>query len=643
MIVSYNWLNSYFGNKLPEIDELVRLIILHSFEVEGMHKVGEDYAIEIDVLSNRGHDALGHLGVARDLAVILDRELVMPALSYPLANFSTKDFVSFEIGDTKVVTRGIMRVVRGLNIKESPDWLKERIVTTGQRPINNVVDITNYVAYESVQPVHAYDLDKLAGATKKVRVRYARAGEKVKVLKGGEYELSEKMMVVSDEEKALDIAGIIGGAATCVDENTKNVLVWVGNFDPIYIRKTRKALKLITDATKRYEQGISNELARISMDRTCTLLNDLASGLIAKDEIDIYPVKQALVTVTFKASQLKSLMGVVLPDKEIEAILDRMKRAGYGWVKSSEEYRVSVPSERLDVRELHEIVEEMARMYGYDKIKSRLAPKKDFTPKVHKGFYYNSLIKNLLLEQGFSELYNYVMSNEGELEFENSAVEGMSHMRSNMTPTIKRNLELNIKSIDLLGLEQIRLFELNKVAYLAGEHWALGLGVKSTRAWRGAKDRAVVEETIRQLENKLSAKGDWQITETGAGVVAELNVEKFMQNLQSPNSYGDVLNATSMGKRFKPYSQYPFVLRDIALWTPMSTKLEDVEKIIVSEGAEWLVRITLFDTFTKGEQNSYAFHLVFQSMERTLTDSDVNVVHARITKALNAHSGFSVR
>ncbi|OHB17348.1 MAG: hypothetical protein A2749_01960 [Parcubacteria group bacterium RIFCSPHIGHO2_01_FULL_45_26] len=652
MTVSYNWLNSYFGGKLPELDELMRLIVLHSFEIEGVKKVGDDYAIDIDVLSNRGHDALGHLGVARDLAVILDRDLTLPSRTYPLADFSTKDYITFGIDDTELVTRGIMRVVRDVKVGESPKWLADRLLTTGQRPINNIVDITNYVAYESVQPVHAYDLDKLAGNIKKIIVRDAKAGEKVKVLKGGEYELGERMLVVSDESHALDIAGVMGGADSSVDANTKNLLVWVGNFDPIYIRKTRKALKLITDATKRYEQGISNELARVSMDRTCALLSELAGGQIAKDEIDIYPSKQVEAVAKLKLVQFNSLVGVNLTSSELEGILNRMKRAGYVWTKIRDEYQIKVPGERLDVRELHEIVEEIARMYGYDKVKSKLALKNDFTPKVHKGFYYNSLIKKLLVEQlGFSELYNYVMSNEGELEFENSQVEGMSHLRSSMVPTIERNLVQNIKNADLLGLDQIRLFELNKVAYLSGEHWALGIGVKNTHTWKGAKESVMLSEAIKNLEEKLGSKGEWQIMGTQSGAIAEVNIEKLIQNLSTPSSYGHVLNATGMSKKFKPYSQYPFVLRDIALWTPVGTKSEDVEKIIKNEGGpstnsgqgSWLVQITPFDTFTKGEQTSHAFHLVFQSMQRTLTDGDVNAVHVRITKALNTHPGFSVR
>src|SRR3989344_2595195 len=529
MTVSYNWLNSYFGGKLPELDELMRLIVLHSFEIEGVRKIGKDYAIDIDVLSNRGHDALGHLGVARDLAVILDRDLTLPSRTYLLADFSTKDYITFGIDDTELVTRGIMRVARDVKVGESPKWLADRLLTTGQRPINNIVDITNYVAYESVQPVHAYDLDKLAGNIKKIIVRDAKAGEKVKVLKGGEYELGERMLVVSDESHALDIAGVMGGADSSVDANTKNLLVWVGNFDPIYIRKTRKALKLITDATKRYEQGISNELARVSMDRTCALLSELAGGQIAKDEIDIYPRKQPKVAAKFKAAQLLSLMGVALSDKEIENILDRMKHAGYEWHKIGDEYCVNVPSERLDVSELHEIVEELARMYGYDKIKSTLASKNDFTPKVHKGFYYNSLIKKIIIEDlGYSELYNYVMSIDGELEFENSQVEGMSYLRSSMFPTIKRNLEYNIKNADVLGLEQIKLFELNKVAYLAGENWALGIGVKNTKNWKGASEKNVVDEMVKRLEDKLGVKGKWKISETEAGVIAEVNVDELI-------------------------------------------------------------------------------------------------------------------
>lgn len=654
MIVSYKWLQFYFKDPLPEPEDLVNVMVPHSFELDELKQVGNDWAMDFDVLSNRGHDALSHFGMARELAVIFDREMVVPDSSYETSDeVKTGELLDIKVADSKLVRRVMKRMVVNVKVGPSPDWLVEHLATIGQKSINNVVDITNFVMFETGHPLHAFDYDKLAptdssglaGSEKKLmEVRMSRPGEPLRTLDGKDLEMGDNSLVWADSEKALDLAGVKGGDVSGVDEGTTRIVLSCCNFEPINVRKTRKRHKIITDASRRYEADLSPELAALTVERASHLFSEYAGATIASDIIDIYPEPQQPAEARFKLSQFNSLIGVELSESDVESILDRMGKANYSWQKDGEEYVVAVPMERLDVRELHEVIEEVARFYGYDKVTSRLAPKEDFTPKVHKGFYYNSLLKKTLVEElGYSELYNYVMRDRGVVELQNSMVEGMSFLRDNMLDTLERNLHDNNKNLDVLGLDQIRVFELNKVFSMEEEHWALGLGVSSTKAWKGESNKETIEATIAALEEKLGVKGEWKIEDRDSGVVAEVNVEKLIESLETPESYGGVLSAGNSQVKFRAFSQYPAVLRDIAVWTPEGTTAEDLLALIKEQSGDLLVQSRLFDEFSKDGRTSYAYKLAFQSMEKTLTDQEVGEIMDLVTETLNDKEGFEVR
>lgn len=624
MKVSYHWLNSYFDNSLPQPGELVEKIIEHSFEVEGLESVGDDYAIEIDVLPNRAHDALSHFGIAKDLAVIYDKEPKFPnnVLNHD-GDFKTEDQVDVRVADSRLTPRVTTRVVTDIKIGKSPAWLVERLATLGQKSINNIVDITNYVMFETGQPVHAFDYHKLAGSgKKKFELRFAKDGEPLKLLDGQELKLDKETLVWADDEKALDIAGIKGGANSGVDENTTRIILSICNFEAVNIRKTRQRHKIITDASKRFEHNLSPELAGFGMQRTSDLIKGIIGGKFGTVS-DIYPSPHKDAHAEFKTLELNKILGVNLQDSEVEEILGRLKHAGFKYEKNGETYKVLVPPERLDVRELHEIIEEVGRFYGYRNIKAILPDKSDFKPKVHKNFYYSTLIKNKLVGLGFSEVYSYVMTGKGEVEITNSLVKGLEFLRSEMYDSMILNLEKNIKNIDLLGSDQIKIFEVGKVFKDNKEYWGLALGVRNKKGLKKPSENESIEEARKALENLLSVPVECEIRDG----VMECNIEDLIKDLSVPDSYDDGMLVQNQTTIFKSFSSYPFITRDIALWVNEGTRADEISKLIKDNAGDLLVtEPKLFDQFTKDGKTSYAFRFVFQAMDRTLTDEEVNEI-----------------
>src|SRR3989344_9545 len=640
MKVSYNWLNSYFENKLPEPGSVVEKIIEHSFEVEALEKIGEDYLVDIDVLPNRAHDAISHIGIAKDLAVIYDHELKLPNLILGHeGDFNTEDYVDVGAADSKLVPRVTTRVVTGIKIGKSPQWLVDRLATLGQKSINNIVDITNYVMFETGQPVHAFDYDKISGVgPKKFELRFAKHDEPLKLLDGTELKLDSETLVWADSEKPLDIAGIKGGANSGVDEKTTAIVLSICNFEAINIRKTRQRHRIVTDASKRFEHSLSPELAGWGMKRTSDLISEIVEGKLGTVS-DIYPSQQKDSKAQFKTSQLNKILGVDLSEKEVEEILNRLKHAGFGWGKSGEEYEVSVPAERLDVRELHEIIEEIGRFYGYRNIQATLPDKNDFKPKVHKYFYYSTLIKNKLITLGFSEVYSYVMSDKGDVEISNSLVKGMEFLRSEMHDSMEVSLEKNIRNIDLLGLDQIKIFEVGKVFKNGKEYWGLCLGVRNKKGFKKTAENESLEEARIALETLLQTSIN---TEIRNGIM-ECDIEELLKELPVPDSYDLGMFMQNQNTVFRPFSYYPFISRDIALWVNDDTNVEQVTKIIKDNSGGLLVtEPKLFDEFSKDDKKSLAFRFVFQAMDRTLTDEEVNQLMEKIyTKA--REEGWEVR
>ncbi|MDQ5927853.1 MAG: Phenylalanine--tRNA ligase beta subunit [Patescibacteria group bacterium] len=337
MKFSYTWLQEYFDTPLPSVADVSRTITMHAFEIDGTEAHGDDTILDIKVLPNRSHDCFSYHGIAREIGALLDISTNIPDV-HPKTDggVSTVDKLSLTVENSKLVPRALKRYVEGVTIGESPDWLKAKLAAHGQRSINNVVDATNLTMWEIGQPVHAFDFDKLAD-DKKLTVRPARDGEMITTLDGKEFTLDSDVLVISDSEKALDIAGVKGGSVSGVDANTTRLVLSACNFDPINIRKTSKKLGLRTDASIRFEQGISPELAGIAMERLSALVEELAGGKVARDVVESYPNKKNLYVVGVSLSEINTALGTTCSEEEVESYF---KRLGF-------EYKYTQPLENV--------------------------------------------------------------------------------------------------------------------------------------------------------------------------------------------------------------------------------------------------------------------------------------------------------
>src|SRR3989344_7103653 len=413
MKFSYNWLQSFFGEKLPEPKELGDLLTKHSFEVEEVEKKGEDYIMSVDILPNRAHDCLSHYGLARECAGLLEFETrnQKPKASEE-SDGQNSQLLNVEINGDDLCPRYSAYVIEGVKIADSPDWMKERLESVEQKSINNVVDITNYIVWELGQPLHAFDFDKIKGS--EMTVRLSKAGEKVETLDGEIRELDDRTLIIEDSERLIDLAGIKGGANTQIDKDTKTIVLQAAIFDAAHIRRSSQYLGLRTDAAMRYMHGFDPNLPVKALRRGVELLMETNPDAKIVQKIDIYsdPAKPKRVSLSY--GYINGLLGVNIPEDEVRVILKRLgctvsalresdKKAG-GFAG---ELSVEVPDYRLDLNIREDLVEEIGRIYGYENINGDPPRGILITPYRNDRVLWRRMARGILRDAGFSEVYNY--------------------------------------------------------------------------------------------------------------------------------------------------------------------------------------------------------------------------------------------
>src|SRR4030043_1468519 len=323
MVFSYNFLQSFFLKKLPKPEKLAELLILHSFEVEEVKRVGDDFVLDIDVLPNRAADCFSHMGIAKECSVLTGLDFQLPKILFKEdKGLKVGNLVSVEVKDKTACPRYFARAVSGVKIGPSPKWLKDRLKSCGLRPINNIVDIANYVMLGPGQPLHAFDGDKIEG--KKIIVRFAKAKEKIVTLDEQKFDLDSDVLVISDEEKPVAIAGIKGGKLPEIDAKTKNLIIESANFNPSIIRKASRKLGLKTDASLRFEHGFDPNTAPFAADRAAFLIQKLAGGKVAKGSVDVYPNKVLPKTLKVDLNYVNSMLGKDISVGIVKAILQKL-------------------------------------------------------------------------------------------------------------------------------------------------------------------------------------------------------------------------------------------------------------------------------------------------------------------------------
>lgn len=649
MKVSYNWLQSYFKTKLPKPEKLAEVLTAHSFEVEDIEKKGSDYILDIDILPNRAHDCLSHIGIAKEVQSLLGVKMTGNLLfsrkgtkgnSSKKQNFQSKSGgLNIEVKDPKLCKRYIGVKVEGVQIKQSPKWLKDRIEAIGQKSINNIVDATNYVMFEIGQPLHAFDADKLDG---NIIVRKGKSGEKITTLDKQNFEIDPSILVITDKKDVLAIAGIKGGNKAEVDSNTKNLILESANFEQTNIRKTSKRIGLRTESSLRFENGISESLAEIAMNRLVEIILEISGGKIISKS-DFYPKPVKNLEIGLRVKDISKLIGIDVNEKEIVKILNSL---GFD-IKKSKKFKndnlllVIVPLERLDVTRKQDLIEEVARVYGYEKISSELPKEIIIPPIININFFYGDIIRNIMVSAGFSEVYNYSFANNGDVEIANPIAKDKKYMRNNLADGLYNNVKDNSRYF-----KSTRMFEIGKIFNQNSENISFA-GIISNGTFYEVK--GIVDLIMEKIgitnyfyqdhENKTA---DIRIGNTSVGNIFS------GQNGQPAGweiSFEMLAKMANEEMEYKPISKYPAVNRDVSVFVPLNTKVIEVMDIIENTAGELLIDTDLFDIYEDktNDRKSFAFHLIFQSHDKTLSEKEITDLMNKIISALDSNIDWEVR
>jgi phenylalanyl-tRNA synthetase beta chain len=610
MNISRNWLQMHFEQTLPDAVALSDALTFHAFEIDGVEQHGTDDILDVKVTPNRGHDCLCHRGIAKELSAILEIPMKADPLKLQTTLEPKTNLVEVTIEEPALCKRFTAGYIKGVSVGPSPEWLKTALESVGQRSINNVVDATNFVMFNLGQPLHAFDAGKLVAIkdTYSFVVRKAQTGEKIMALDNKEYELAESMLVVADAHAGVPagIAGVKGGLPAAVDANTNDIILEAANFDGVSVRKTAAALKLRTDASSRFEQVISPDLAAYGMNAVAALIREIAGGELV-GFVDVYPTPQEIKAVSVTATKVNAVLGTQFPASEMEKALTRLDLSH---VTAGDTFTVTPRFERLDLTIPEDLVEEIGRIIGYDKVPNVELAAIGEKPVSNENFDLIEYTRQHMTSEGYSEVYTSVFAEKGERQVLNKVGGERPYLRANLIDGLKDALERNARIKDALGLKKVKLFEIGSVWTKNGE--ALKVGV--------------AEE-----------KGDVK--------------EYSFADIPKPDHLEQ--GESSALVMYKAFSKYPFVVRDIAMWSPnkfelkskqWADEIENIHKIIFTASGPLMVPgfPKLVDEFQKDGRTSFAFRLVFQSHEKTLTDEEVNAIMATITAALTA-KGFEIR
>jgi len=673
MKFSYNWLKDYIKGKMPEPKKLGDLLTLHLAEVEEIEKKEGDYILDIDIRPNRAGDCFSHLGIAREIALITRSAFQMPvAQDLALANKKAKDFIAVEVRNKKACPRYTACVLTDVQVGLSPKWLRDRLKACGLNSINNVVDIANYVMLETGQPLHAFDSDKIEG--KKIIVRFAKNREKIVTLDEQKFDLTPNILVIADTKKPVAIAGIKGGKLPEIDKKTKNIVLESANFTSPVIRQGSKELDLKTDASLRFEHGLDPNLTEYAINRASYLVQKIANGKRVPGLVDVYHKKVYPKIIKLDLTYLTSLLGVKVSLKEIKNIL---KKLNFQLLEvRPRSIKVKVPTLRQDMALPEDLIEEIGRIYGYSKIPVTFPTISLVPAKRNEEIFWEDMVKDILKEAGFTELYNYSFISEAEtstfhyqekelIELDNPLSQEQKYLRPSLIPNLLKNVQKNQKHFS-----KIRIFELGKIFNQGVEKRQLAGLISGDEFYQ-------LKGIIDLLLNKLGISDiwydDWQATpeqskkslwhpkksaeikigKEEVGFLGEIS-PRILQSLKISDKvvvfdidFDRLQKLASEEHEYLPLSKFPSAVRDLAILVPQQTKVVQVLNKINTVGGSLVRDVDLFDIY-QGEElpqgkKNLAFHIIYQSDTRTLTSKEVDEIHQKITKALEKTPSWQVR
>lgn len=592
MKYSYNWLQKHIEEKLPDPESLKETIIFHAFEVEDTEFVDDDTIMDIKVLPDRAHDCLSHYGMAREVAGLLG--LTLKPLAPTVLPEKPLD-MKVEV-QSELCRRYIAIKMENVNIGPSPAWLAKALTSIGQKSINNIVDATNYILFDRGQPVHAFDAGSIDGG---IVVRMAHEHEKITTLSNEEKELNTSVLVIADYLAPLAIAGVKGGKNAEVTDTTKTIVIEVGNFDPASVRRTARSLGLATDASKRFENDLTCQIAASAASQVIALIKDIAGGE-ATSIFEHYPKPVEQTIITFTVSDIARLLGLSVTADTIHTVF---KRYHYEYTADGDTFTLHVPYKRLDLTGAHDIAEEIGRVTGYEHIAPTPLPQ--LYPVDHSPVYKSMrAAKAWLVHDGYREVMTYAFRKKGDVYIARGPKD-KSALRTNLSDGLKESYELNRLNAPLLGVGEVKLFEIGTVFFADREEIHVATidkdGVKETTLEDYIKEHTIVIDPV-------------------------------------------ILEITPFSEAFKPWSPYPYITRDVAVWVQTETDEAILADLVARFAQKYCVRDAVrFDYFKKDDRSSVAYRLVFQATDHTLTDTEVNEWFAVLIDEIKKNRAFEIR
>lgn len=677
MKISRNWLNDYVQLDLstPElVDTLDRIGML----VDSWEDLGNDVLLEIETYANRP-DTLGHLGIARELSAALG--VLLKENEWPLNEIEEEieDVFDIQILDENLCPRYCGKIVRDVAVGPSPDWLQERLAAMGLNPINNVVDVSNYVLYSTAQPIHAFDLNKLEG--EKILVRRAKKNETLRTLEGVDASLTADMLVIADAKKPVALAGVIGGEDSAVTQATRDILIECATFDPVSVRQTWKKLAVPTDASYRFERGTDISFPPVAAQMAASLLCQMG-GKALKGTLDVYPKKRKPKTVVLRHQRITDLLGVEVDSDFVVNTLTRLDMRAEPQQPGI--WQVKIPTFRIDIAREADLIEEIARFYGYENIPSQLPALQNEDIRIDPERALNERMRQQLFHTGYDEVVNYSFTDSEKEEKIHSGLEALSirnpissrasHLRTNLLGGLLETISWNRNR----GAEGVHVFEIGNIYFwddmISRERSYLGLaswGRLGVHHWQEA-DRETdffhLKGTLESLMAQLrfepvafkEAPSPYFQTDYSLELSVKGTVVGFLGKLKSKMLEAFDLKDTIWAAeidldglfelqphpfQYSPVIKFPSIIRDVSFLLSRDINYQEIKAAVDKLAIPYLESFGLYDRYTGSSvpknEVSLSMRFIFRNPQKTLLAEEVDELQEKIMKALQV--GFDLK
>lgn len=633
----------------------------------------EDTLYELDVHKHRNNDCYYHIGFAYEIAAILNRKVTLPVDNYNEINDDINNHFKLEVKTAKCPYY-LAKMVTDVKIKESPDFIKKRLVAAGMRPINNVVDISNYVMLEYGQPLHFFDKDKLGDY---ILVRDAKEDEEIITLDGKKRQLKATDIVITDGNKPVCIAGVMGGENTEDDINTKSILIESAIFDAVSIRNTANRLNLKSEASIRYGKGLNYEYTLKAINRACHLLEKYADAKILKGMVTHDKVDKKPNIVEFTANEVNKILGITISHEDMEV---ELKRLDFDYQVKKDKFIVTIPKRRLDIDpNVNDIAEEIGRLYGYHNLVSTL-PK----TSIRKGEYvgnvkYRKIISKRLRSLGLNEVKTYTLvskdmaelfkyDNKENLVLPNPMSSDKEYIRTTLIPSLLKVLNYNkthkvndimiyeiAKTYDINYQETSKICVLMKGNYINNNWQNIKIPVdfylikgilENILDYLGLKNRySLIAEEIPNMHPGMSAKV--LLDKKEIGIIGRIHPVLSKDDIYLFEISMDALMTGVKPLKYKEVSKYPSINKDLAFIVKKDVSSNEISEVIKKSGGRLLTNIEVFDVYTgekvENDEKSVAYALTFNDPAKTLTEEEVNTLFEKIIKDVESKLNAKLR